>query len=143
GAIEPAFYANLCKALGCEQWLPHQLDDARQEEIRAAFRAAFATRDRDDWVAALAPHNTCVTPVYSIPELVEDPHLSSRGAFAAAQHDRHGRFRQLGPVLAGMQRSASPYTVRDASVTDTAELLRGVGVTEQEIETMRRAGVVA
>ncbi len=143
GAIEPAFYANLCKALGCEQWIPHQLDDARQEEIRAAFRAAFATRDRDDWVAALAPHNTCVTPAYSIPELVEDRHLASRGAFAAAQHDRHGRFRQLGPVLAGMQRSTSPYPVRDASVTDTAELLRGVGVTEQEIETMRREGVVA
>ncbi len=45
GAIEPHFYANLCRALGCEQWLEHQTDDAVQDAIRADFRAAFATRD--------------------------------------------------------------------------------------------------
>src|SRR5213079_3130713 len=27
GAIEPHFYVNLCRALGCEQWVEHQLDD--------------------------------------------------------------------------------------------------------------------
>ena len=44
GAIEPHFYANLCRALGCEQWLAHQTDDAVQDAIRADFRAAFATK---------------------------------------------------------------------------------------------------
>ena len=34
GAIEPAFYRNLCNALGCEQWLEHQLDDEAQDRIR-------------------------------------------------------------------------------------------------------------
>ena len=41
GAIEPAFYRNLCQALGCERWLEHQLDDAVQDQIRADFREAF------------------------------------------------------------------------------------------------------
>ena len=54
GAIEPKFYANLCRLLGCEQWLDHQLDDGAQDKIRADFKAAFATQDRDDWVAELA-----------------------------------------------------------------------------------------
>ena len=54
GAIEPKFYANLCRLLGCEQWTAHQLDDEVQDKIRADFRAAFATRDRDTWVAELA-----------------------------------------------------------------------------------------
>ena len=27
GAIEPKFFANLCRLLGCEQWVDHQLDD--------------------------------------------------------------------------------------------------------------------
>ncbi len=38
GAIEPQFYANLCRALGCEQWIEHQRNDAVQHEIRADFR---------------------------------------------------------------------------------------------------------
>ena len=39
----------------------HQTDDAVQDEIRADFRAAFATKDRDEWVAELGPADTCVS----------------------------------------------------------------------------------
>ncbi len=143
GAIEPVFYANLCKAIGCEQWIPHQTDDARQDEIRAAFRTAFARRDRDDWVAELAPRDTCVTPVYSIDELTNDAQFRSRNVFVAAQHPEHGTFPQVGPVMAGIDRSASAYDVPDSSGTDTDELLRGAGMHEQDIEKMRRDGVIA
>ena len=142
-AIEPVFYANLCKALGLEHFVPHQLDDERQEEIRAGFREAFATRDRDAWVAELAPANTCVAPVYSIPELVEDAHFAARGVFAEARHGERGSFRQLGGVLAGMDRSEETVAVRDPGVTDTESVLRGAGLTASEIERMRSAGVVA
>src|SRR3954471_19888146 len=69
GAIEPQFYANLCRALGCERWIEHQNHDAVQDEIRADFRAAFATKARDTWVAELGPANTCVSEVASVPEL--------------------------------------------------------------------------
>jgi alpha-methylacyl-CoA racemase len=143
GAIEPAFYANLCTALGCEQWIAHQTDDARQNEIRAAFRAAFATRDRDDWVAQLGPANTCVAPVYAVAELVNDPHFRDRHVFVEATHDAHGKFRQLGPVLAGADRTPTTSAVRDPAATDTDDLLRAAGVSEQEIAHMRRQGVVA
>ena len=54
GAIEPHFFRNLCKGIGCEQWQARQNDDAAQDEMRADFAAAFAMRDRDDWVAELA-----------------------------------------------------------------------------------------
>jgi alpha-methylacyl-CoA racemase len=143
GAIEPAFYANLCKALDLERWIPHQLEDGRQDEIRADLRRAFAARDRDDWVAELAPRDTCVAPVYALDELVDDPHFLARKVFVTAEHDRHGTFRQLGPVPAGADRSRSTYHVRDGSVTDTDALLRGIGLTMQEIEKMRRDGIVA
>src|SRR6476660_7781821 len=46
GAIEPHFYTNLCRALGCEQWLEHQLDDEVQDAVRADFAAAIAARTR-------------------------------------------------------------------------------------------------
>lgn len=141
-AIEPAFFANLCNALGLERWIAHQLDDGRQEEIRADFRRAFATRDRDDWVRELAPRDTCVSPVSSVQEVVEDAHFRERGALVEARHERHGTFRQLAPVLAGADATGAPYAVGDATAAETEDLLRQVGVSGQEIEKMRREGVV-
>ena len=143
GIVEPAFFANLCTALGLEQWIPYQTDDARQDEIRAALRTAFARRDRDDWVAELAPRNTCVAPVYSIPELLRDPQFLSRKVWIDATHVQRGGFRQVGPILAGMDRSQSKTVLPDSATTDTDELLLGVGVTEPQIAQLRRDGVVA
>jgi alpha-methylacyl-CoA racemase len=142
GAIEPAFFANLCKALELEEWIPHQTDDASQVEIRTAFRNAFRRRDRDHWVSKLGPGNACVAPVYAMPELVEDPQFLARKAFMEAKHEVHGSFRQVGPVLAGGEREQNTYQVPPSSATETDALLRGVGMTEQEIETLRGDGVV-
>jgi alpha-methylacyl-CoA racemase len=132
----------LCKALGLEQWIPHQTDDARQDEIRTAFRDAFAARDRDAWVAELAPGNACVAPVYSIAELAEDPHFSARNVFARAEHEERGGFRQLGPVLAGGDRALPTHRVSSGSATDTDGVFRAIGMTDREIDRLRAAGVM-
>jgi alpha-methylacyl-CoA racemase len=142
GAIEPQFFANLCKALGLPEYAGAQLDDERQDEMRAAFRHTFAQRDRDDWVSDLAPKNTCVAPVYSIAELVDDPHFASRDVFMQAEHAEHGGFRQVAPILAGAQRQQPTHRVRPDTETDAPELLRGAGMSEEEIEELRAARVV-
>jgi alpha-methylacyl-CoA racemase len=141
-AIEPAFFANLCRALGLERWIPHQSDDARQDEIRAAFREAFAKRDRDEWVAELGPRDTCVSAVASVAEVAGDPQLLARGAFVPAKHEEHGSFRQVGPVLAGAPRDGAPALLRSPAHTDTDEVLRAAGFAPGEIEMLRVAGVV-
>jgi alpha-methylacyl-CoA racemase len=141
-AIEPAFFANLCRALGLERLVPHQTDDARQEEIRAAFREAFAKRDRDEWVAELGPRDTCVSAVASVAEVASDPQFLARGAFVPAKHEERGSFRQVGPVLAGAPRDAGPAPLRSPAHTDTDEVLRAAGLTPGEIEPLRAAGVV-
>jgi alpha-methylacyl-CoA racemase len=104
GAIEPQFFANLCDALGHAGLAGDQMEDSKQDEIRAVFAAAFRTKARDDWVAELAGKNTCVAPVLSIEEVTRDEHLRARGAFIDARHSDHGTFEQVGPVLAGAPR---------------------------------------
>ncbi len=143
GAIEPAFWRNLCEALGLERWSERQLEDAAQEAIRVDLREAFARRDRDDWVARLAPADTCVAPVYAVAELVDDPQLVARGVFCTAEHPRHGRFRQLGPLLAGAPRGEDPLPVPDTAESDTDMLLREAGYEPEEISKLRDEGVVA
>jgi alpha-methylacyl-CoA racemase len=141
-AIEPAFFANLCRALDLERWIPHQLEDARQDEIRAAFRAAFARRDRDDWVAELGPRDTCVSAVMGVADLARDPQLLHRRAFVEAKHEERGSFRQVGPVLAGAVRPQGPVLLRGPARTDTDACLRAAGLEAREIERLRAEGVV-
>ncbi|NRA07760.1 MAG: CoA transferase [Myxococcales bacterium] len=143
GVIEGHFYANLCKALGCEQWLESEYDDAVQDEIRRDFAAAIAKRPRDEWVAELAPANTCVAPVYSMEELVEDAQFQARGIFGEVLHPEHGRFRQVNPAFAGMRRPTEAVPVPDWSQTNTVDVLAEAGIGVEEIEAMRDEGIVA
>lgn len=143
GAIEPHFYRNLCRLLGCEQWADHQLDDDVQDQVRADFAAAFRARRRDDWVAELAPADTCVAPVLTVPELVEDPHFAARGVFADAAHPTAGAFRQLGRLLAGTATDERHFDLPDQAVTDTDELLAAAGYPPEEITALREHGAVA
>src|SRR4051812_5343632 len=95
-AIEPRFWANLCRLLDLEEWIEHQNDDAAQDQIRAELRATFATKSRDEWTALLAAADTCVTPVLDVAEV----EVATMDA-----HDRdHGAFRQMVPTLAGTAR---------------------------------------
>jgi alpha-methylacyl-CoA racemase len=95
-AIEPRFWANLCRLLDLDRWSQHQTDDAVQEKIRADLRAAFATKTRDEWTAMLAAADTCVSPVLQVAEV--------QAPLVDATHPDHGTFRQLAPTLAGTVR---------------------------------------
>jgi len=142
-AIEAHFWKNLCELLGVPQWAAHQFDDAAQEQVRAELRAVFLTRDRDEWTALLSAADTCVAPVLSVPEVVEDEQFVARGDYVDATHREHGNFRQVGPVFAGMEQPSGPYEARDATVTDTDALLRAAGMSDDEVVKVQSAGVVA
>ena len=140
GVVEPHFFANLCRALDLEHFIPYQHDDDRQDEIRAAFREKFLTKDRDTWVAELAPASCCVAPVYSVPEVVEDEHYRARGVWLEAEDEEHGRFRQLAPTFGGAWRDQALHRVREG--TDTAALLARAGYARDEIDKLLEAGAV-
>ena len=95
-AIEPRFWANLCRLLGLDQWAARQTDDDVQDEIRSELRAVFTTKTRDEWTAVLAAEDTCVSPVLAVDEV--------EVAIVDATHPEHGVFRQMAPTLAGTVR---------------------------------------
>lgn len=143
-AIEPAFWANLCRLLDLERWAAHQTDDAVQDDIRADLRDVFRTRDRDDWVALLAPADTCVAPVLDVAEVTRDPQFRHRGLFVEATHPDAGTFEQVAPPLAGMAAGdpSHPVELRRGDVTDTDALLSECGYTPAEIAALREEGAV-
>ena len=94
-------------------------------------------------MAKLAAADTCVAPVLAVEELARDPHFTARGAFVEAEHPTRGRFRQLGPVLAGAAPVARPVALRDAADTDTDALLAAAGYSAAELAALRSEGVIA
>jgi alpha-methylacyl-CoA racemase len=95
GAIESKFFRNLCEELGFAHLASHQFDDDAQDSIREAFRTRFKLRDRDVWVADLAPKDTCVAPVLDVSEVAK--------AFPTQTAPGHD-FEQLTPLIAGSVR---------------------------------------
>ena len=142
-AIEPRFWANLCRLLGLDQLTDSQYDADAQDDIRAALATRFATKTRDEWVAELAPADTCVAPVLSPAEAASAEQFTERGAVATA-HPATGEpaFRQLSPLLAGARREAS-YDVPDRTQTDTDAVLTDAGFDGDEIAKLRADGVIA
>ena len=46
GSLEPHFFVNLCKTMECEQFIPHQYDAAKRDEIEAYFTKQLQRRRR-------------------------------------------------------------------------------------------------
>ena len=142
GAIEPHFYRNLCDRLGLSEYRGDQYADEKQDEIRAAFKAAFKTRSRDAWTEELAPNDTCVAPVLTIPELVDEPHWRARNLFMEAELAERGTFEQVAPVLAGGLRNQPRHQVKPSDTTETASFLAENGFGRDEIKQLLEEGAV-
>lgn len=85
GAVEPAFYAALCRGIGHPELAGRQL--AQDEELQAArarFAAAFASRTRDEAMALFEGEDACVSPVLSAAEVASSP-LAERALRADAE----------------------------------------------------------
>ncbi len=78
GALEPKFWSALCRALGCEQFVPDQFaEGARRTEIITALSRIFETRGSEEWILFLTPHDACVAPVRNVAEAMREFGLST------------------------------------------------------------------
>ncbi|PLW69192.1 CaiB/BaiF CoA transferase family protein [Pseudohalioglobus lutimaris] len=142
GAIEPHFFRNLCRLLELEEFNDAQYDHSRQAAMKAAFQQKFLTLTRDQWTERMAAENTCVAPVLSVSEVVEDEHLQARNTFMRAHHPQEGEFRQLAPVLAGCERRQPVHQVSAEGSTDTDEVLLAAGFSDEDIQRLKDSGCV-
>lgn len=72
GAVEPAFHASLCRAVGHPELASQQYADGPERDAAwDAFRGYFATRTRDEAMAGLDGVDACASPVLSTREVAE------------------------------------------------------------------------
>lgn len=151
GCTEPWLWENFCKAINRPEFAkfarkPDQfVRVANAEEVRAReeIEALIRTRTRDEWFDFLVKHDVCVGKVYDVEEMVEDPQIRHRQMVVETEHPEIGKVKEFGIAI---KLSETPGSVRHAAPypgEHTDEVLRGLGMTPQEIKAMRDKKVVA
>ncbi len=139
GSIEPQFYALLMERAGLDaaQFTP-QNDAAQWPAMRERLAAVMLTKSRDEWCALMEGSDVCFAPVLSMTEAPSHPHNRFRGSFVEI----------AGVVQAApaprFSRSAPPVPVQaHPAGSDTLDVLRDAGYSDERIEQLRSAGVLA
>ncbi len=151
GCTEPWLWENFCKAIDRPDFarFARKSDQfvraANAEEVKAReeIEAIVRTRTRDEWYDFLVKADVCVGKVYDPEEVVADPQVQARDMVVEIPHAVHGAVTQFGQPI---KLSETPGTVRSAAPhtgEHTDQVLRELGLAEDEIKALRDRRVVA
>jgi len=128
GALEPHFWTAFCDAIHRSDLLSRQYDTAAMEELTQVFRQ----HTRDEWVERLRKADACIEPVKELDETWRDPHLRQRGLVTERN--------TFGSPFHFAEHSDSPPA--PALGQHTSEVLKGLGLSDQEITELEATGVI-
>lgn len=138
GAIEPQFYLELLRKLDLDPaTLPHQHDREGWGIIRSALADRFRSQTMDAWIGVFDGSDACVTPVLTFLEAAQHPHNMARGTFV----EIGGAMQPAPAPRFSSSESASVGAVPHVG-SHTSEILAELGLSADEINTLRRANVI-
>jgi crotonobetainyl-CoA:carnitine CoA-transferase CaiB-like acyl-CoA transferase/nicotinamidase-related amidase len=117
---------------------------AHHDELDEAIQGWIGARTTDEVMAAFERGEGAIAPVYSIKEILEDPHFQAREAITAVEH------RTLGPLLMQnmiVKLSETPGRIEFPGVElgeHNAEILGGeLGLSAERLEALAAQGTIA
>jgi formyl-CoA transferase len=149
GSTSPAINARIRRVL--------ELDDPRtepdfdlsdpddQQRLRTfaeACEAKLTERTSEEWITAFRAEDIPSGPVNWPPESFDDPQIAENRFYAELDHELIGPHKTFGPVV---QMDASPLRTHGSSPPldrDTDRILEAAGFSEDELDTLRAAGVI-
>jgi crotonobetainyl-CoA:carnitine CoA-transferase CaiB-like acyl-CoA transferase len=101
---------------------------------------AFRSRDRDEWIAILRQEKIPCGPINTIPEMLQEEHLKSRGMFGEIDLEGQPVTLVRTPIVA----DGAPRTVTQPPLLGgaTEAILVGLGYSGVEIDRFARDGII-
>lgn len=139
-ALEPKFWHTFCTRISHPELLPFHtpVNDAAREEGMRALQTIFKTRTRDEWVSELADLDTCLGPVYSVDEALNDPQAQARGVSVTGCDGL--RLLPTFPRISEVEQEQR-YTPPQLG-EHTANILQEAGYSAADIERFKAEGVI-
>ncbi len=143
GAAEPKFWKAFCETIGRDDWLPnHLLPYEDGSEMTEGLKALFASKTQKEWVEIFEKVDTCLTPVLTPEESLEDHHFMDREIITTMEDPQRGKTIQIGfPAKFSdeldFKRSPAP-----SFGEHTAEVLADLGFSSSEVEMLKDQGVI-
>lgn len=110
------------------------------DELDALLADFIGSRTRDEVMAAFAEGQGAVAPVYSIEDIMSDPHYAARETIVSVEHERLGELKMQG-MFARLQRT--PGDVRHPGPglgEHNEEVFAELGLGEEALVELRRRG---
>jgi crotonobetainyl-CoA:carnitine CoA-transferase CaiB-like acyl-CoA transferase len=142
-ALEPKFWEAFCRSVKREDLIEHHLSEGeKQDEVIAEITAIFKKQTRQEWVRFLKDHDYCCEPVNSVSQALSDPQVLARDMILETDHPTEGKIKQIGVPV---KFSETPGEIRlppPDHGEHTAEILRGLGYDNDQIEKMEEEGII-
>jgi crotonobetainyl-CoA:carnitine CoA-transferase CaiB-like acyl-CoA transferase len=141
-AIEPWFFANLCRAIGREDFIAHEFDSSKRAEIARVFTETFKTKTRDEWFAILTRNDICAGRMLTLDEVPSDPQVLAREMIVEVEGPGGQKIKQVG---VSVKFSDTPGSIRSLAPQlgqHTDEILGALGYAQDEIDRWREAGAI-
>ena len=136
GALEPKFWAALCIAVGRPDLVGLQFAEGPEgQQVHRNMEEVFASRTRSEWEVELADLDACCEPVLDLDEVPLHPQVVARRLI---ENGKSGvEIRPAVLVREDWRRRDAPGLGEH-----TADVLKEVGVEAQDLEGLRRRGVI-
>jgi len=133
-AVEPHFWANLCRMLGHEQYIALQYAAwPEQQQIFATFDGLFSARTLDQWLAFFGDAEVCVGPVLALGEAL----AAHPARIITLDQPGEGPLRQLGGMFGATSTRPAPALGEHSNDT-----LVALGRSSAEIAALRAGGII-
>lgn len=148
GVVNPEMWADFCRAVDREQWL----DDERFETfysrvdnrdvLDSLVEEVMHERTTDEWLDVLLEHDVPCSPINSVEDIVNDPHIEAREMLQTVEHPNGDEFTLIDNPVKFSSLEADVRTAPPTLGEHTDEVLERLGYDSEEIEALREHGIV-
>jgi len=143
GALEFKFWERFCNAVEREDMISKHITIGEETmQILNELNDLFNSKSQSEWVTHFKDVDCCITPVLSLGETIDHPHVKERGTVVKADHPSEGEVTQF--AFPYKSSEFDPTIERDAPMLGehTEEVLMDAGYSTEQIASLKEKKVI-
>jgi crotonobetainyl-CoA:carnitine CoA-transferase CaiB-like acyl-CoA transferase len=141
-------WSRFCRVLGHEEWIqdPRFVDNPRRianlEDLTAMIEKVLATAPVATWVERLTQAGLACDPIQSLDQVLSDPQARAREMIVSVEHPVAGNVNMIGVPVKLSETPGGIGAPPPTKGQHTEQILKRLGYTQDQIASMREAGVI-